>query len=525
VALAAEREPLLAPPPVPLEPPLTVRPDRAANPWVLIGVVMVGYFLAPLYSSVANVALPNLVAAFGSDIDTMEWVVTGYMLGYSISMPVAGWLADTLGRRRIYLLGLTIFTLASILASCAWDAQSIIAFRILQAVGGGLVSPTAMALIMDVVPPAQRGRALGVWGMGMMLAPSFGPTISGWIVDNLEDWRPIFLVGVPIGILGLVLALWKIPKEEDAPDRIAPPPFDVPGFALLSGALAAFLIPLSQADRLGWDDLWIRLSLVVSVLAFVGFVWRELRTSAPMMALSLFTQRTFAIAVGLRAIVGMGYYFAIFLLPLFTQDILGWPPTLSGLVLMPAGIAMALLMPVAGTLSDKLGARPFVVTGVVVAVFGTLLFARIDLDWDFHRIATDALIRTGALGLLFTPLTSVALSVVPRDRTGQASGILNTVWQVGGSIGIAIGQTYLTARTALHLAENAGAATLAHPGFVSGMAALTTQVSTHVARILAARQVGLMSQVQAYGDTFLFATAVMALGIPAALFLPGRRRT
>jgi DHA2 family multidrug resistance protein len=523
VALAAEREPALRIPPAALEPPLHVRPDRVTSPWVLIGVVMVGYFLAPLYSSVANVALPNLVSAFGSDIDTMEWVVTGYMLGYAISMPVAGWLADTLGRRRIYLIGLAIFTGASILASCAWDANSIIAFRILQAIGGGLVSPTAMALIMDVVPPAQRGKALGVWGMGMMLAPSFGPTISGWIVDNLDDWRPIFLVGVPIGILGFALAAWKIPKEEDAVDRV-PPPFDVPGFSLLSTALAAFLIPLSQADRLGWDDSWIRASLVLSALAFAGFIYRELRTRNPMMALELFAQRTFALAVGLRAIVGMGYYFAIFLLPLFTQDILGWTPTLSGLVLMPAGIAMALLMPVAGTLSDRLGARPFVIAGVTLAVFGTFLFARIDVDWTFGRIATDALIRTAALGLLFTPLTSVALSVVPRSRAGQASGILNTVWQVGGSVGIAVGQTYLTARAALHLSENAGAATLAHAGFVNGMQALATQVPAHVARILAAQQVALMSQVQAYGDTFLFATIVMALGIPAALLLPGRRR-
>ncbi|HTW84834.1 MAG TPA: DHA2 family efflux MFS transporter permease subunit [Candidatus Sulfotelmatobacter sp.] len=526
MSAVAERGPALgrAAPEPPLQPPLHLHPDPVRNPWVIIGVIMVGYFLGPLYSSVANVALPNLVAAFGSDIDTMEWVVTGYMLGYSISMPVAGWLADTLGRRRVYLAGLALFAVASILASFAWDANSIIVFRILQAVGGGLVSPTAMAIIMDVVPPAQRGRALGVWGMGMMLAPSFGPTISGWIVDNLDDWRPIFLIGVPLAILGFVLALAKIPHDEDALDKPAPPPFDVPGFSLLSTALAAFLIPLSQADRVGWDDGWIQLSLAVAALAFVGFLWRELRTPAPMMALSLFAERTFALAVGLRAIVGMGYYFAIFLLPLFTQDVLGWTPTLSGLVLMPAGIVMALLMPVAGTLSDKIGSRPFVLAGVVIATAGTFLFARIDVDWSFSRIATDALIRTGALGLLFTPLTTVALSVVPRNRSGQASGILNTVWQVGGSVGIAIGQTYLTAKTALHLSENAGAATLAHPGFVQGLSAMATHVPAHVAQILAAQQVAMMSQVQAYGDTFLFATVVMALGIPAAMLLPGRKR-
>jgi EmrB/QacA subfamily drug resistance transporter len=504
--------------------PRTPRHVTVANPWVLIGVVMIGNFLAPLYSAVANVALPNLVAAFGSDIGTMEWVVTGYMLGYSIAMPVGGWLADTFGKRRIYIIGLTIFTGASILTSLAWDQNSIIAFRILQAIGGGLVSPTSMALIMDVVPAHQRGRALGVWGMGMMLAPSFAPWLSGWIIDNLDDWRMIFLVGVPIGILGLVLAVLKIPRAEDAPDRAAPPAFDFPGFGLLSVALAAFLIPLTQADRVGWDDSWVQLSLALALLSFVGFVWHELRARAPMMDLSLFAERTFALAVGLRAIVGMAYYFAIFLLPLFTQNILGWTPTMAGLVLMPAGIAMTLMMPIAGTLSDRIGSRPLVVAGVIVAVVGSYLFARIDLDWDFHRIALDALIRNGALGLLFTPLTSVALSVVPRTKSGRASGILNTVWQVAGSVGIAIGQTYLTARAAVHLSEDAGAATLARPGFAAGLHALVTQVPAHVAQILAAQQVALMAQVQAYGDTFLFATLIMTLGIPAALLLPGRRR-
>jgi MFS family permease len=154
---------------------------RVRNPWVIIGAVMVGYFLGPLYSSVANVALPNLVAAFGSDIDTMQWVVTGYMLGYSVTMPVAGWLADAFGRRRIFMLGVALFTVSSVMCALAWDAPSLILFRILQAVGGGLISPTAMAIITDVVPMSQRGRALGVWGLGMMLAPAFGPVISGWI--------------------------------------------------------------------------------------------------------------------------------------------------------------------------------------------------------------------------------------------------------------------------------------------------------------------------------------------------------
>jgi MFS family permease len=242
-----------------------------------------------------------------------------------------------------------------------------------------------------------------------------------------------------------------------------------------------------------------------------------------MIDLMLFGKRTFAVAVGLRAIVGMGYYFAIFLLPLFTQGVLGWTPTLSGLVLMPAGIGMAVLMPIAGTLSDKIGARPLVLAGVVIATAGTFLFARIDIDWDLGRIAIDSLIRTAALGLLFTPLTSVALSAVPRNRSGAASGILNTVWQVGGSLGIAIGQTYLTDRTAVRLSDAAGVAVLSRPPVAQALHALATHVSPSAAQALLAQNVATFAHVQAYGDTFLLGAIVMAVGIPAALLLPRKR--
>jgi DHA2 family multidrug resistance protein len=491
------------------------------NPWVLIGVVMVGNFLGPLYSSVANVVLPNLVASFGSDVETMEWVVTGYMLGYSIAMPVAGWLADTFGRRRMYLLGLAIFTGASVLTAFAWDSSSLIGFRILQAIGGGIISPTSMALITDVVPAAQRGRALGVWGLGMMLAPTFGPVVSGWIVDTFDDWRLIFLLGIPFGIAGLLLSLAKLPHDDKRLTRV---PFDVWGFVLLTVALAAFLIPLTQGGRVGWDDPLIRGSFVLAVVSFGAFIRRELTAKHPMMDLGLFGERTFSLAVGLRAILGMGYYFAIFLLPLFTQNVLGWTPTLSGLVLMPAGLAMALLMPLSGMLSDIIGARWLVVAGVITAALGTLLFAKIDIDWDVTRIAVDSLIRTAALGLMFTPLTAVALAAIPRNRAGSASGILNTVWQVGGSLGIAIGQTYLTNRTALRLSDAAGETVLSRAPVAQALQTLGHQLSPAGAQAMLAKQTALFATVQAYGDTFLLATIIMALGIPAALMLPRVRR-
>lgn len=497
------------------------------SPVAVVLVVMLGNFLGPLYSSTANVVIPNLVASFGSDVDTIEWVVTGYMLGYSITMPLAGWLADTYGRKRMFLIGLAMFTGFSICASLAWSAPSLIAFRILQAVGGGIVSPTGMAIITEVIPPHQRGRALGMWGMGMMLAPAFGPWISGLLVDHYDNWRLIFWLGVPFGVSGLFAAVRILPDSEDA--RHVKAAFDYAGFALLSAALTLFLIPLTQGNRVGWDDPWISYSFVAAVLLFAAFIIRELRANAPMIDLRLFRDRVFSIAIALRSVLGMGYYFSLLLLPLFTQTILGWDPTQAGLILMPAGLAMAVFMPLSGVLADYIGARVLVCIGMIIVAFGTFLFARIDVDWTMGRLTIDNMIRSGAIGILFTPLTTAALTNIPRARIGSASGILNTVWQVGGSLGIAVGQAYLTAQSSNRYVDVAAALTssrLPVTDFLqkfAGLAALH-HLPANAGLVYLSQLAMQTATVRAYGDTFLLGALLLALAIPLSLLLPHRSR-
>jgi EmrB/QacA subfamily drug resistance transporter len=502
----------------------SISANQPVHPFMVVALVMLGNFMGPLYSSTANVIIPNLVASFGSDVETMEWAVTGYMLGYSISMPVAGWLGDTFGRRRVYLVGLFVFVTSSVLASVAWDATSLIGFRILQAVGAGLVSPTGMAIIMHVIKPAQRGRALGFWAMGMMMAPAFGPWISGFIVDTFDDWRLVFWLGVPIGIAGLVMSYLYMPADETTARPRAP--FDYLGFSLLTLSLASFLIPLSEGNRVGWDDPWIGAAFLVAACSFAAFITRELRTSTPMLDLSLFGERTFAAAAVLRLLVGLGYYFPLFLLPLFTQDVLGWPPTQSGLVLLPAGIVTAILMPISGILMDRIGARRLILAGTIIAALGTFLFARIDSSWDANRIMLYNAIRTGSLGFFFTPLTTVALQRVPAARTGAASGILNTIWQVGGSLGIAIGQTYLTTQIAVRRSDLVAAASLARPSVRIALqqlrhAALMHNLPESTALTTLSYLYNQAATIQAYGDTFLLGSFVVAIAIPVGLFLKG----
>jgi DHA2 family multidrug resistance protein len=284
------------------------------------------------------------------------------------------------------------------------------------------------------------------------------------------------------------------------------------------------LIPLTQGNRVGWDETWIRVSFLAAAVLFAAFIIRELRTKAPMLDLSLFHDRVFSIATSLRFVLGMGYYFSIFLLPLFTQNILGWDATQSGIILMPAGLAMAVLMPISGILVDKIGARVLIFSGMVLAAYGTLLFAGIDTDWTMQHIIIVNVIRTAALGLLFTPLTTAALVNVPRNRTGAASGILNTIWQVGGSLGIAVGQAYLTSRTAARYAEVASslvperAPVSSFYGKLQAMAALHHWPAGTAQAMLAQLAQG-MAVVRAYDDTFLLGAMLIGVSAPLALLL------
>jgi DHA2 family multidrug resistance protein len=447
------------------------------NPYLIIAVVTLGNFIGPLYSSVANVLVPTLIDSFHAGVETMEWTVAGFMLGYSIVMPIAGWLSDTFGRRRVFLAGLAIFTLSSICAAFAWSATALIAFRILQAAGGGLISPTGLAIVSDVVPLRQRGRAFGLWAMGVMLAPAFGPWVSGLILDSFGSWRPVFLLGVPFGIAAFAMGYIYLPHRRAGE---IPRAFDALGFVTLAIGVTSFLVPVTQASRVGWADGRIWLSLGVAACAFTFFVSHELRTPAPMLDLSLFRDRGFAAAVALRGVIAGGYYVPVFLLPLFGQQLLGWSATEAGAIILPAGLTLALIMPLSGLVSDRIGARIVVLAGMALSAFGTFLFTGLDGTWSIAQFTWYNIVRNGAIGLIFTPLTAAALANVPRARAGSASAIINTIWQLGGSVAIAI----------------AGA-------FWQYRAAASTQL-------------------YAYRDAFWAGACVLAVSLPLALFLQPR---
>jgi len=492
------------------------------NPWILLGVVMVGNFLGPLNSSIATVALPNLMTSLGADLGTISWVITGYMLGYAVSMPTAGWLADTFGRKRTYMNGLVIFTTASILASLSWNPASLIAFRILQAIGGGFLSATSMAVIVEYFPSYALGRALGVWGLGMVLAPALGPYVGGYLID-LVDWRLIFLMGVPFGVAGLILSYALLPDDTERRYRS----FDFVGFALLTASLVLFLFALSEGNTVGWDSPVIAGCLFGAAVFITAFIPWEMRTVNPLMELRLFQTWNFSIAVALRFVLGAGYYMGIVLIPVFVQNLLGYTPLQSGAVLVPAGLAMALAMPIAGTLSDRLGARAFVVGGLAVATIASFEFRNLNTDWSFSLLAGVMLWRSLGLGMLFTPLTSAALWNVPRNLGGRASGIINTVWQVGGSIGIAASTAYATVRLKARYTDLTSHVTAYQPSVQQYLAHTSQWASMHglsptVALAMLQSRIVAAATVLSYQDAFVVSALMLAFAIPLALALRHR---
>jgi EmrB/QacA subfamily drug resistance transporter len=332
------------------------------------------------------------------------------------------------------------------------------------------------------------------------------------------------MLGVPIGLAALAVAARVLPADDLR--RAVRTRFDVVGFGLLTTSLVALLVPLSQGTRIGWDDLAIQASFVLAAVTFVGFVVYELRVDAPLLDLRLFKQSAFALPVILRAVLAVGYYVAIYLLPLFTQTLLGWTPTLSGFALVPGGIIMALLMPVAGSLADRFGTRPLAVTGLALLAVGTFGFAK---GWDVTRVALENVVRSVGLACLFTPLTSAALGSVPRAKAGAASGIVNTVWQVCGSIGISLAQAYLDVREWTRYSDAAGSVVQSRSAVQNAMwddAAIVRHAGPLARGAVAAMlhlRVENAADVRAYGDTFAVGALVVALALPVAFALRRRK--
>ncbi len=425
--------------------------EHASYKWWVLATIMIGTFIAVLDATIVNVALPKIMASFGTTVDKVEWVITAYMLVFGIILPMSGWVADHLGYKRTYFVALFLFTLGSFLCGLSWDETSLIAFRVIQGLGAGFIMPVGMAVIMREFPTNQRGLALGFWGIAAAASVSFGPLIGGYLVDNVS-WQAIFDVNVPVGIFGMfaTAVIQREYRTESARD------FDFIGFASMAVFLTGLLLALSEGNASwntgGWTSNFIITCLVISLIGFIVFLYVESTVKHPFVELGLLKNFNFAVTNMILFIFGLSMFGSTFLLPLYLQTTMGYTAYQAGLVFLPVGILQGAVAPISGIMSDKIDARVPAIIGIILLTLSLYLNSFLSLFSENAQIMMPLYLRGFAMGLLFTPLSTLALGKIPREKMAQASGLFNVIRQIGGSFGIAIFGTLLTRREIYHTA-------------------------------------------------------------------------
>jgi EmrB/QacA subfamily drug resistance transporter len=402
--------------------------------WWTLAAVAIGLFMIMLDNTVVNVALPSIERSLHLQVSELEWVVAGYALTFGAFMLTGGKLADLLGRRAMFVAGLVVFTGASLGCGLAGSADILIAARVIQGLGAALMNPSTLSIITVTFPPRQRGAAIGIWAGVSALALAIGPLVGGIITERV-NWNWIFFINVPIGIIGVLAAFTFIDESRDSSAEQRP---DVPGLASSALGLFALTYALIDANQDGWGSARILTAFAVAAVALLAFVVLELRQRLPMLDLSLFRNRTFSGANTVMLFVGLAMFGVFFYVSLYMQQVLGYSPIQAGASFLPMTVLIILIAPFAGRYSDRFGSRPFVGTGMVLVALSLFLFSRQGVHADFFGLLPAMLSGGFGMALTMSPTTAAAMASVRRDKAGVGSAVLNSMRQVGGSLGIAI---------------------------------------------------------------------------------------
>jgi DHA2 family multidrug resistance protein len=482
--------------------------------------------MATLDSSIVNVSVPVIMSNFGVNIDDIEWIMTGYMLAFATFMPLTGWVRERIGYKKTYIAALFLFTLGSVLCGFAWNLPSLIFARVIQAFGGGALTPTGMSMVMEVFPPKERGKALGFWGVAIITGPAIGPTLGGYLTNDF-GWRSIFLVNLPVGALGMMMAAEMLLK--DMQHKMKKKPFDFWGFAFFSIFLVSFLLGMSKGEREGWTSHYILTCIALSALSFVGFLLVELHVQNRIIDLSLFKIPVFSIAIFITIVRSIGLFGSTFLIPLFVQQQLGYSTMQSGLLMLPAAVFMAVLLPFMGNMADKIGPKIPAVIGLSILAYSLFIYRRIDLMTSAWGLIWPMMVRSVGLALLMAPINTTLMNSVPHEKIGMSSSMNNIFMQIGSSLGIAFFGTSLSHRAVYHISvvsqsirtnnivSGAVIERLAHHIHGAGYTYVQSAVMAHS---VLSQTIIQGAMVMSYQDTFIIGGMIVLIAIPASFILP-----
>ena len=424
-------------------------PVGALRRWAITATVMVVTVMQVLDVTVINVALPHMQGSLSAGVDEISWVLTSYLAANAVILPATGWLAGYFGRKRFFLISTVAFTGASVLCGLAPNLTVLLVARILQGIAGGPLMPLSQAVMWEIFPFRQRGMAMAVWGMGIMMAPIFGPTLGGWITDNWS-WRWVFYINVPIGILGAFAASAIL---FDPPYLRRPGKVDAPGIVLMVIGFLSLQLFLDQGERYEWFDSRLIVTLgITAAAALAGFLIRELMTSEPILDLGVYRDRNFAASSLIMVFVMFGFFSSMVLLALFTQKVLGYDAWTSGLVLAPGGVGNLLSLVIAGRLILRVDQRLLLAVGCLLNAWAAWQMSVLTVSVDYWALAWPRFLQGLGVGFIFVPLNAVALATIPRESMGNATALLNVVRNLGGGVGVALVSTLLARRAQEHQA-------------------------------------------------------------------------
>lgn len=406
---------------------------------------MLAVVTAVLSATMINVAIPDIMGAFGVGQDRAQWLSTGFLAAAPVTMLLNDWAVRTFGMRNTYVGAMAIFAIGAVIGGLSLSFDMIVVARVMQGAAAGFVQPLAMIIMFQVFPMEQRGRAMGLFGVGVVMAPAMGPTLGGILVDAFS-WREVFYAGIPVAIIGSGLAMLFMPRKEEQAVR---PRFDWIGFILLTTAVFCLLYGLSNGQRLGWHTPEIATSLLIAITAFIAFIAWESYIPQPMMNVRLFLNPQFASMAVVGAVLGVILFGSTYLIPLFVQTVQGYSATRAGLLVMPAGLALMACFPLGGRLSDRMPRHYLLCFGLTLYLISTLLMMQAHTDTPFWVFANWIIVGRIGMAFIMPTLSVSALRTLTPDQMGQGSGTVNFVRQIGGAFGVNLLAVNLERETAI----------------------------------------------------------------------------
>jgi DHA2 family multidrug resistance protein len=494
------------------------------NPWLIVAIISMATFMEVLDTSIANVSLNHIAGGLSATTDEAAWVLTSYLVSNAIVIPISGWLADVIGRKRYYMLSVALFTISSFLCGMAPSLGFLIFARIFQGIGGGGLAPSEQSILADTFPPEKRGQAFAAYGVVVVVAPVLGPTLGGWITDNV-GWHWIFLINVPVGILSLFLVQTFLCEpevlEKERKEKLRRGGVDYVGFALIALGLGCLELTLDRGERDDWfGSGFITLTAITATLSILLLIVWELARKDPIINLRLLGNRNFAITITFMLTTGLILFGTTVLIPQYLQQVMGYNSTDAGLALTTGGVATILAMPLTGVLTGRVDTRLLLIPALLLQALALYIMTGWNGAISFGDASQARLISALGLPFLFIPINTAAYVSLPPDQTNQASALLNVSRNLGGTFGIATAQAMLIERSQAHQARIVEQLNPLNPNYVEGLGQITKTLGgsdlTHSLSVLY-QQAQQQAAALAYNDVFhvfmIFVLVITPLGL------------